>query len=199
VVLATSTLHLPDHAIHAAEPTLPEAARRLDPTGLGQVVTHTKYVLDPDAADARAQRRDERQGIWFTMTIDAMVVVHGTMTPRPATPSRRLWSRWPAPPTTTTPAAGGQRTADALTELARRQLEAGQLPVTGGVRPQLSVIVDLHSLDHPHPLDRRDRQDSQEGRNGLGGLGAWRVGWAGWAGRWAGRPPGTPSLPTPGL
>jgi len=41
---------------------------------------------------------------------------------------------------------GGQRTADALHELARRSLEAGQLPTTGGVRPQLSVIVDLHSL-----------------------------------------------------
>jgi transposase len=33
VVLAASTLHLPDHAIDAAEPTLLEAARRLDPPG----------------------------------------------------------------------------------------------------------------------------------------------------------------------
>jgi Domain of unknown function (DUF222) len=81
VVLATSTLHLPDHAIHAAEPTLLEAARRLDPTGLGQVVTHTESVLDPDGADQRAQRRDERQGIWFTMTYDRMVVVRGIMSP----------------------------------------------------------------------------------------------------------------------
>ena len=46
--------------------------------------------------------------------------------------------------------SGGQRRADALTELARRALEAGQLPQTGGVRPQLSVLVDLDSLlDHP--------------------------------------------------
>jgi hypothetical protein len=42
--------------------------------------------------------------------------------------------------------SGGQRTADALTELARRQLEAGQLPKAGGVRPQLLVTVDLDSL-----------------------------------------------------
>jgi Domain of unknown function (DUF222) len=41
---------------------------------------------------------------------------------------------------------GGQRHADALTELARRALEAGRLPQTGGVRPQLLVTVDLHSL-----------------------------------------------------
>jgi hypothetical protein len=42
--------------------------------------------------------------------------------------------------------SGGQRQADALTELARRSLEAGRLPQTGGVRPQLTVVVDLDSL-----------------------------------------------------
>jgi Domain of unknown function (DUF222)/HNH endonuclease len=42
--------------------------------------------------------------------------------------------------------SGGQRTADALTELARRQLEGGGLPKAGGVRPQLLVTVDLDSL-----------------------------------------------------
>jgi hypothetical protein len=41
---------------------------------------------------------------------------------------------------------GGQRRADALAELARRQLEGGRLPQTGGVRPQLTVLVDLDSL-----------------------------------------------------
>jgi hypothetical protein len=42
--------------------------------------------------------------------------------------------------------SGGQRRADALVELARRTLESGQLPQTGGVRPQLLVTVDLDSL-----------------------------------------------------
>jgi hypothetical protein len=41
---------------------------------------------------------------------------------------------------------GGQRRADALAELARRSLEGGRLPQTGGVRPQLTVLVDLDSL-----------------------------------------------------
>ena len=37
-----------------------------------------------------------------------------------------------------------------LTELARRHLEAGRLPRTGGVRPQLLVTVELDSLlGHP--------------------------------------------------
>ena len=42
--------------------------------------------------------------------------------------------------------SGGQQRADALAELARRSLEAGRLPQTGGVRPQLTVTVDLDSL-----------------------------------------------------
>jgi hypothetical protein len=46
--------------------------------------------------------------------------------------------------------SGSQRNADALTELARRHLEGGRLPQAGGVRPQLTVTVDLDSLlGHP--------------------------------------------------
>jgi hypothetical protein len=56
-VLAASTLHAPNHAIHDAEATLLESARRLDPPGLRQVVTHFAYTIDPDGADAAAQRR----------------------------------------------------------------------------------------------------------------------------------------------
>jgi Domain of unknown function (DUF222) len=47
--------------------------------------------------------------------------------------------------------SGGQRRADALAELARRTLEAGQLPLSGGVRPQLLVTVDLDSLLNTEP------------------------------------------------
>ena len=36
--------------------------------------------------------------------------------------------------------SGSQRTADAVTELAHRQLQGGQLPTTGGVGPQLAVV-----------------------------------------------------------
>jgi Domain of unknown function (DUF222) len=70
--------------------------------------------------------------------------------------------------------SGGQRTADALTELARQQLEGGRLPLTGGVRPQLSVIVDLPSL---HRLDHLNGQPGRIGGE-IGRLGG-EIGWAG--------------------
>jgi hypothetical protein len=43
----------------------------------------------------------------------------------------------------------GQRLADALDELARRGLAHGGLPQTGGTVPQISVVVDLVTLERP--------------------------------------------------
>jgi hypothetical protein len=39
-----------------------------------------------------------------------------------------------------------QRRADALVDLARRALDAGELPTLGGARPHLSVVVDAAAL-----------------------------------------------------
>jgi hypothetical protein len=144
-VLAASTLHAPNQAIHAAEPTLLEAARRLDPCGLRKVVTSFAYTLDPDRADAAAQRRSARRGMWFTTTMDRMVAVHGELTPEAGQIVQAALDPLERPADHHDTRSGGQRTADALTELARQKLERGQLPITGGVRPQLSVIVDLPS------------------------------------------------------
>jgi hypothetical protein len=167
-VLATSTLHLPSHAIQAAEPTLLDSARRLDPTGLRHVVTSLEYTVDPDGADARAQRRYERQGVWFTVTFDGMVAVRGIMPPEAGQTVITALEPLARPTDANDTRSGGQRTADALTELARQQLESGQLPLTGGVRPQLTVIVDVDSLDR---LDSRDGMEGRPGR--IGGTMDW--------------------------
>ena len=52
----------------------------------------------------------------------------------------------PAADGTQDPRTAGQRTADALVELARRANNDGPLPAGHGVRPHLSVIVSLDSL-----------------------------------------------------
>ena len=145
-VLAASTLHLPDQVIRDAEPTLLDSARHLDPHGLRQAVEHLQYTVDPDRADQAAQRRYERRGVWLTITIDRMVAVHGTMTPEAGQTLRTVLDSLSRPADRHDTRSGGQRTADALHELTRRELERGQLPITGGVRPQLSVLVDLQSL-----------------------------------------------------
>ena len=145
-VLAAGTKDLPDHVAMDAEPTLLDAARRLDPTGLRQIVTHLEYTVDPDRADAAAQRRYERRGLWVTTTMDRMVAVRGILHPEAGQTLIAALDPLARPADQHDTRTGGQRTADALTELARQRLEGGQLPITGCVRPQLSVIIDLHSL-----------------------------------------------------
>jgi hypothetical protein len=134
-----------------------EAARRLDPARLRQVVGHLRQVLDPDPAAAQAERRHGRRGLWLTATWEGMVAVDGRLEPEAGQsllaalePLAR-----PAPPMRVGGPASGRR----LAELARRAWR-GRLPQTGGVRPQLTVTVDLDSL---------------QGRTRLGG----EVGWAG--------------------
>ena len=129
---------------------LVDAARGLDPRRLRQAAGHLRQVADPDGADAQAQRRHERRGLWLTPTMDQLVAVDGWLEPEAGKLVLAALEPLARPADANDDRSGSQRTADALTELARRALEGGQLPVTGGVRPQLSVVVDLDSLlGHP--------------------------------------------------
>ena len=163
-VLAAGTKDLPDHVIQEAEPALVGAARQLDPHRLRQAVAHLQYTVDPDRADAQAQRRHARRGVWLTPTYDQLVAIGGILEPEAGQTLLAALEPLARPADAADTRSGGQRTADALTELARRALEAGQLPTTGGVRPQLSVLIDLPSL---------------EGRPGGPGRLGGDIGWAG--------------------
>jgi hypothetical protein len=105
-VLAAGTSDLPVHTTVEAEPVLLDAARRLDPPRLRRLVGHLRYVADPDAADAEAQRRYERRGVWLAPTWEGMLAIEGCWTPRPARPCWRPWNPWPARPAPPMSAAG---------------------------------------------------------------------------------------------
>jgi hypothetical protein len=144
--LAHGTGDLPDHVRREAEPVLVEAARRLDPPRLRRLVAHLQQATDPEAADAQAQRRHERRGLWLAPTLDGDIALQGLLDPEGGHILLAALEPLARPADAADPRSGDQRRADALTELARRALEGGQLPQTGGVRPQLLVTVDLDSL-----------------------------------------------------
>jgi hypothetical protein len=160
--LAHGTHDLPDPLTAAAEPTLLEAARRLDPPRLRRVVAHLRFVADAEGAASQAERRYGRRGLWWATTWEGMVALHGQLDPEAGQTLLAALEPLARPTTAQDDRSGDQRRADALVELARRALEAGQLPQSGGVRPQLSVLVDLDSL---------------VGAPGGGGLGG-ELGWA---------------------
>ena len=151
--LAHGTHHLPTHTVAEAEPVLVDAARRLDPPRLPRLIAHLDHATDPEGADAQAQRRHGRRGFWVAPTWEGMVAVGGMLDPEAGQTLAAALEPLARPSDANDDRSGDQRRADALTELARRALESGQLPQTGGVRPQLSVIVDLDSLlGHPHAV-----------------------------------------------
>jgi hypothetical protein len=144
--LTRATQELPAATVAAAEPVLLQAARRLDPPRLRKVIGHLCEVADPDAADTRAQRRHERRWLWVTPTFEGMVAMDGLLDAEAGETLLTALEPLARPTTADDERSAAQRNADALTELARRQLEGGRLPNTGGVRPQVTVTIELASL-----------------------------------------------------
>jgi Domain of unknown function (DUF222)/HNH endonuclease len=145
-VLARGTQDLPAHVAREAEPVLLEAAGRLDPPRLRRVIGHLQQVTDPDGASSEAERRHGRRGVWVAPTLEGMVALQGLLDPEGGQVLLAALEPLARPADGQDARSGDQRRADALVELARRNLESGQLPQTGGVRPQLAVVVDLDSL-----------------------------------------------------
>src|SRR5918995_3823446 len=149
-VVAAGTHELPEHVTVEAEPVLVEAARRLDPTRLRRLLGHLLQLADPNSADRDRERRHARRGVWLAPTFEGMVAVDGLLEPEAGQLLISALEPLARPDSAEDARSGSQRNADALTELARRHLEAGRLPQAGGVRPQLTVTVDLDSLlGHP--------------------------------------------------
>jgi hypothetical protein len=149
-VLAHGTHDLPEQVAAEAEPVLLEAARHLDPLRLRRVLGHLQHVVDPEGADHQTQRRHGRRGLWLAPTWEGMIALQGLLEPEAGQTLVAALEPLARPHSSQDDRSGDQRRADALTELARRNLEGGELPQTGGVRPQLLVTVDLDSLlDQP--------------------------------------------------
>ena len=144
--LAHGTSDLPAQVAAEAEPVLLGAARRLDPPRLRRVITHLQLAADPDGADHQAERRHGRRGLWLAPTWEGMVALQGLLDPEGGQLLLAALDPLARPHRADDQRSGDQRRADALVELARRALEGGRLPQTGGVRPQLTVVVDLDSL-----------------------------------------------------
>jgi hypothetical protein len=165
-VLAHGTHDLPDQTVGEAEPVLLEAAGRLDPPRLRRVLEHLRLVADPDGEHDRAQRRHDQRGLWLRATFQDMVAIDGLLEPEAGQILLAALEPLARPRNADDTRSAGQRRADALAEVARRTMEAGRLPQSGGVRPQLVVTVDLDTL-----LGRPGTVGGELGGGELGGLG----------------------------
>ena len=162
VAVADATRELPAVTVAQAEGVLVEAARRLDPPRVRRLGNHLRDVVDPQGSEERGRRRLERRGLWLSTTVEGMLAIDGLVDAEcgETLQAALMPLARPAGPDDTRSAS--QRRADALGELARHALQAGTLPQNGGLRPQLTVTVELASL-----------QAAAHGQGSVGGVGDW--------------------------
>jgi hypothetical protein len=148
--LATSALDelaaVDPHLAACVEAPLLDAARGLDPTRLRREIAHARYAVTPEAAVSADELRHHRRRLDVASTFEGTVAVSGLLDAEGGevllTALAALWD--PSGPDDER--SLGQRRADALVELCRRQLDRGELPVLAGERPHLTVLIPVHAL-----------------------------------------------------
>jgi hypothetical protein len=132
-----------EHA-RAAEPVLLGLARAAEPGVVRRAAAHLHATLDPDGAQAGLDRVYARRGVRLSV-VGTRAYVDGVLDVESAEVLALALMPLMAPGPGDDRSAAARR-ADALVDLARRALDAGELPVLGGQRPHLSVVVDAAAL-----------------------------------------------------
>jgi hypothetical protein len=131
--------------VAGAEAILVEAAAGMDPSLLRQVAAVLRHRVDPNGDLDAAEKAYERRELFLSPGLDGLYHLNGVLDPEGgaalATAVNSLCG--PRPGDTRSPA---QQRADALTEIARRVLDDGTLPITAGERPHLNILVPLQAL-----------------------------------------------------
>lgn len=130
---------------HVAEvdATLADAATVLDPTDFSVVCARVRAHLDPDGRDPA--RDFERRALTLT-PVGGMLHVRGQLDAEGGAALTTALDAVMTPPADDDERSAAQRRADALVDLARLHLAAGDLPTVGGQRPQVGVLLFPQAL-----------------------------------------------------
>ena len=134
----------PEHA-RTAEPILLGLAREHEPSVVRQATSRIFCLVDPEGAENALHKAYEKRGVTLSVTgdhayLDGVLDIESAELLRSAL--QPLMTRAGESDQRTAP----QLRADALLDLAKRQLDAGTLPELGGERPHISVVVDETAL-----------------------------------------------------
>jgi hypothetical protein len=132
--------------VREQEEVLVEAARQLDPRMFRQVTLHLRHSVDPDGVLRDANAAYQRRAVWLSETMDGTFVLNGTLDAEGGAILRAALAAVEGKPRAGDDRTARQRRHDAMVDLGRRQLDAGELPTTGCQRPHLTVTADLLTL-----------------------------------------------------
>jgi hypothetical protein len=153
VVVTKATDQLPADLRPVGESALLASAPGMDPGELAREAERMLTRLHPDGAGRlRRQERAARDRRELTMFAsgDGMVAIVGALDLEGAAILDAALDPLAAPSPTTAAGAdlrsAARRRADALVELARRALAGGELPISGGLRPNVVVTMTVDQL-----------------------------------------------------
>src|SRR4051794_2866478 len=134
-----------DDALRSAEPHLVEFASRVSAKELTGAITHVKHMYGRERNDRDEQDDYAARKLHSSTTVGGMGVGQWVLHPAGqeiVQTALHALSK-PIPGDDRTPA---QRRADALVTMAELAMRSGQLPITGGVKPHVTVIVGNETL-----------------------------------------------------
>ena len=149
-LIATTAKQLGDQMEAHAEDILVTAAKELDPLRLRRATAQLRHCLQPDEVLKDANDQHERRYLYLSQTFDGMFRIDGQLDAEGGAVLQTAINSVMGPPAADDNRTAAQRRADAWVEIARRQLDAGQLPQVGGQKPHLMVTVDVTTLTKQH-------------------------------------------------
>ena len=129
-----------------AEPALVEIAQRVDPHRLGMLTRHLRHTFAPEAVLQDAVHNHERRRLHLSESWDGLYYLDGILDTEGGALLHTALDALMGPPSRDDERTAAQRRADALTDLARRQLDYSELPQVGGQRPHITLTADIATL-----------------------------------------------------
>src|ERR1700680_4966048 len=145
-LIARSASQLGEKFDTQAETILVNAATELDPWLLKRAPLFLRHHLEPDGVLADANLAHERRFLYLSQTYDGIFRLDGQLDADGGAALQTVLDALRAPPAADDHRTAPQRRADAMADLARRQLDGGRLPEVGGQKPHLMVTVDMATL-----------------------------------------------------
>jgi hypothetical protein len=145
-LIARSASQLGEKFDTQAETILVNAAKELDPWRLRRATLFLRHHLEPDGVLADANEAHERRFLYLSQTYDGIFRLDGQLDADGGAALQTVLDALMGPPAADDHRTAPQRRADAMADLARRQLDGGKLPEVGGQKPHLMVTVDMATL-----------------------------------------------------
>src|SRR3984893_18213657 len=145
-LIARTADQLGDKFDTQAETILTTAAKELDPWRLRRAAMCLRHCLEPDGVLADANEAHERRFLYLSQNYDGIFRLDSQLDADGGAALQTVLDALMGPPAADDHRTAPQRRADAMADLARRQLDGGQLPQVGGQKPHLMVTVHMATL-----------------------------------------------------